>query len=219
MKRLHEERGFTLIELAIVLVIIGIILGAVLKGQDLIQNARAKKFVNKGRAWEVATWTFLDRKGRFPGDSDKDGKIGDGNVENDLTGANFINPPYEGSSGSETNTITLGSYTFYVFLGSVGADGDSDGDADTGKNVMTICVASDCSSTFDDTQIAYIEALDVSIDGSAAGDDGQVIGVNDISNLSLTAAQWEALWTSTPTAAAFSSTSTKAVVYYFDAKR
>ncbi len=215
MRRLHEERGFTLIELAIVLVIIGIILGAVLKGQDLIQNARAKKFVNKGRAWEVAIWTFLDRKGRFPGDNDKDGKIGDGNVKTDLTGANFINPPYEGSS----NTITLGSYTFYVFLGSVGADSDTDGDADTGKNVMTICVAPDCNSTFDDTQIAYAEALDVSIDGSAAGDDGQVIGVSDVTKLSLTAGEWEALWTTTPTPAAFSSASTKAVVYYFDAKR
>lgn len=213
MKRLHEERGFTLIELAIVLVIIGIILGAVLKGQDLIQNARAKKFVNKGRAWEVAVWTFLDRKGRFPGDSDKDGKIGDGNVKTDLTGANFINPPYEGASGSETNTITLGSYTFYVFLG-------TDGGADTGKNVITICVSADCTSTFDDTQIAYAEALDVSIDGSADGADGQVIGVKAAPG-TITATEWEATWASAPTAAAYQSGTggTQAIVYYFDAKR
>ncbi len=207
MRRLHEERGFTLIELAIVLVIIGIILGAVLKGQDLIQNARAKKFVNKGRAWEVAIWTFLDRKGRFPGDDDKDGKIGDGDVKTDLTGANFINPPYEGSS----NTITLGSYTFYVFLG-------TDGGADAGRNVITICVSPDCKGTFDDTQIAYAEALDVSIDGSADGADGQVIGVSGAPG-TITADEWEAAWASAPTAAAFKSGTTQAVVYYFDAKR
>ena len=79
MRRLlRDEKGFTLIELAIVLVIIGIILGAVLKGQDLIASARAKKFVNDaGREWEVGTWTHFDRKGRFPGDADSNGVIGE----------------------------------------------------------------------------------------------------------------------------------------------
>lgn len=123
MKRLRDAKGFTLIELAIVLVIIGIILGAVLKGQDLIQGARAKKFVTAEKAWEVAQWTYMDRKGRFAGDSDKDGKIGDGNVKTDLTGANFINPPYE---SGPANTITMGSFTFYVFFG-------TNGGADAGR--------------------------------------------------------------------------------------
>jgi prepilin-type N-terminal cleavage/methylation domain-containing protein len=210
MKR--NERGFTLIELAIVMVIIGILIGAVLKGQDLIQNARAKKFVNKARAWEVATWTFLDRKGRFPGDSDKDGKIGDGNVYTDLTTANFINPPYEGSTGSETNTITLGSYTFYVFLG-------TDGGADAGRNVMTICASADCATAFSQDQLTYIEAFDVAIDGSADSANGQAIGVNAAPG-TMPAGEWEATWASAPTpAATYTAGTTQALVYYFDAKR
>ena len=36
--------GFTLIEIAIVLVVIGLLLGGVLKGQELINSAKVKKF-------------------------------------------------------------------------------------------------------------------------------------------------------------------------------
>ncbi len=207
-----NEKGFTLIELAIVMVIIGILIGAVLKGQDLIQNARAKKFVTKVRAWEVATWSFYDRKGRFPGDSNKDGKIGDGDVKTDLTGANFINPPYEGSSGSETNTIKLGSYTFYVFFGT---DGDPTATPATGKNIMVICASSNCStSSFSSDELTYIEALDVALDGSADGTAGQAIC--DDGPTTVDSNKWVAYGGIT---AAACNTSAKAFVYYFDAKR
>lgn len=63
----YSERGFTLIELAIVLVIIGIILGAVLKGQDLIENARRTKITTIPGAWEVPIWAYYDRNGYLPG--------------------------------------------------------------------------------------------------------------------------------------------------------
>ena len=42
MAKLRNRRGFSLIEMAIVLVIIGIIIGAIIKGQDLMLNSRAK---------------------------------------------------------------------------------------------------------------------------------------------------------------------------------
>ncbi|MBF0542486.1 MAG: prepilin-type N-terminal cleavage/methylation domain-containing protein, partial [Nitrospirae bacterium] len=44
----NNAKGFTLVEIAIVLVIIGIILGAAMKGKDLIYGARYKKFINAG---------------------------------------------------------------------------------------------------------------------------------------------------------------------------
>lgn len=205
-----KERGFTLIEVAIVLVIIGIIIGAVIKGQDLVENARAKKFVTKGKTWEVGQWNYLDRKGVFTGDTDKDGKIGDGNVKTDFIGASFINPPYEGASGSEANTITLGSLTFYIFFG-------TDGGADAGKNIINICRDATCTA-FTTAELVYLEAFDVSIDGTADGSDGQVIGVSAAPG-TITALEWEAYHAATPTAAAFTAATTRTLVYYFDAKR
>ncbi|RMG69585.1 MAG: prepilin-type N-terminal cleavage/methylation domain-containing protein [Nitrospirae bacterium] len=69
MKRLsRDNRGFTLVELAIVLVIIGIILGAVLKGQELINNAKTKRAFNQYREVLAAIYTYYDKYGFFPGD-------------------------------------------------------------------------------------------------------------------------------------------------------
>ncbi|ODA43382.1 hypothetical protein THER_1890 [Thermodesulfovibrio sp. N1] len=75
MKYLRSNKGFTLVELAIVLVIIGIILGAVLKGQDLINNAKAKRLINDTKGLVALAYTFYDRYGRFPGDCDNDGDV------------------------------------------------------------------------------------------------------------------------------------------------
>ncbi len=96
MKRLKDAKGFTLIELAIVLVIIGIILGAILKGQDLIEGAKVKRITSIPNKWEVPIWTFYDRKGYFPGDTDdpKDGLIDSfGDLKDALGDAKIAYPP------------------------------------------------------------------------------------------------------------------------------
>jgi len=61
-------KGFTLVELAIVLVIIGLILGAILKGQEIINNAKMKRLYNQYREVVAAVYTYYDRYGAFPGD-------------------------------------------------------------------------------------------------------------------------------------------------------
>jgi len=71
----NRNGGFTLIELAIVLVIIGIIIGAILKGQELINNTKSKRFQNDLKNIESMLWTYFDRKGRWPGDCDIDGIV------------------------------------------------------------------------------------------------------------------------------------------------
>src|SRR6185369_11562322 len=63
-----SNRGFTLIEIAIVLVIIGLLLGGVLKGQELINNARVKSFANDFRNIPVAIYAYQDRYRAIPGD-------------------------------------------------------------------------------------------------------------------------------------------------------
>jgi len=65
---MNSERGFTLIEIAIVLVIIGLLLGGVLKGQELITSARVRNIISQQDGLKAAFFGFLDRYRAYPGD-------------------------------------------------------------------------------------------------------------------------------------------------------
>jgi prepilin-type N-terminal cleavage/methylation domain-containing protein len=64
------NRGFTLIEIAIVLVIISLIIGGVLKGQELIINSKIKSVINGAKSISAAIYTYQDRYKAMPGDDD-----------------------------------------------------------------------------------------------------------------------------------------------------
>ena len=66
-----QQQGFTLIEIAIVLVIIGLLLGGVLKGQELIQNARVRNVIAQQDGIKAAFFGFQDRYRGIPGDYDR----------------------------------------------------------------------------------------------------------------------------------------------------
>lgn len=67
MNRRHNQ-GFTLIEIAIVLVIIGLLLGGILKGQELIISARVRNLIAQQDGVKAAFFGFQDRFRAFPGD-------------------------------------------------------------------------------------------------------------------------------------------------------
>lgn len=60
--------GFTLIELAIVLVVIGLLLGGVLKGQELIESARVRNIITQLDSIKAAYYAFQDKYQAAPGD-------------------------------------------------------------------------------------------------------------------------------------------------------
>lgn len=60
--------GFTLIELAIVLVVIGLLLGGVLKGQELIESARVRNIISQLDSIKAAYYAFQDKYRGAPGD-------------------------------------------------------------------------------------------------------------------------------------------------------
>lgn len=67
-KSSNRQSGFTLVELAIVLVIIGLILGAVLKGQQMIENGKVKSVENDLKGVTAAYYSYQDRFKAIPGD-------------------------------------------------------------------------------------------------------------------------------------------------------
>jgi prepilin-type N-terminal cleavage/methylation domain-containing protein len=68
MNMKKAQSGFTLIEIAIVLVIVGLLLGGVLQGQQLIENSRVRAAVNDFNGVPAAAFSYMDRYRRFPGD-------------------------------------------------------------------------------------------------------------------------------------------------------
>ena len=104
-----KQRGVTLVEIAIVLVIIGLLLGGVLKGQELINNAKVRAMADRQSSLKVAWFSFVDRFQALPGDyvfasrsiPGASNGGGDGNlVENEsplvfqhLTGAGYLRCP------------------------------------------------------------------------------------------------------------------------------
>lgn len=92
---MEDQKGFTLIEIAIVLVIIGLLVGGVLKGQEMVTNARIKRVIEDFDGVAAAVYTYQDRYGSLPGDDDQantrftlpdganDAGDGDGLIEGD----------------------------------------------------------------------------------------------------------------------------------------
>lgn len=108
------EKGFTLVELSIVMIIIGLLIGGILKGQELIANARLAATVSKTKAIDAALNTFRDSYAALPGDvttpntrlpncatSTKCGTAGNAN--------NLIGVPTSASGGGTGGAQTNGS--------------------------------------------------------------------------------------------------------------
>lgn len=68
MKNMQKQNGFTLIEIAIVLVIIGLLLGGVMKGQELINSAKVKNLATDFRNIPVYIYGYQDKFKALPGD-------------------------------------------------------------------------------------------------------------------------------------------------------
>lgn len=105
-----NSKGFTLIVMAIVLIIIGIIIGAVVKGKDLASSAEQKRLYSKFlNSWEVAYNAYYDRTGRILGDTATNDNSGtrdghcsnpsDANLNGQLTMVG-LEPPSAGPTGS-----------------------------------------------------------------------------------------------------------------------
>jgi prepilin-type N-terminal cleavage/methylation domain-containing protein len=79
-----QQQGFTLVEIAIVLVIIGLLLGGILKGQEMITQAKIKNVTADFSGISAAYYGYQDRYRAVPGDDANAGRwagtaVGNGN--------------------------------------------------------------------------------------------------------------------------------------------
>ncbi|MBI1887843.1 MAG: prepilin-type N-terminal cleavage/methylation domain-containing protein [Nitrosomonadales bacterium] len=129
MKR--NQSGFTLIEIAIVLVIIGLLLGGVLKGQELINSARVKNLANDFKNIPVFIYGYQDKFKALPGDQTQtvlDAQFPPaGTADASTTAATLANGVINGN----WNATTVASES-YVFWQHVRLAGLAPGATDTG---------------------------------------------------------------------------------------
>jgi prepilin-type N-terminal cleavage/methylation domain-containing protein len=112
-----KQEGFSLIESAIVLVIMGFLIGGILKGKDLIESARLKRVIAQLNEYRLGTSAFLDRYDALPGDFSKastliDQRLQNGNGNGLIDGAGL-------ASGSEA----LNFWTHLSAAGLIGSPG------------------------------------------------------------------------------------------------
>ncbi|NQZ13656.1 MAG: prepilin-type N-terminal cleavage/methylation domain-containing protein [Alphaproteobacteria bacterium] len=115
----RQEAGFTLVELAVVMVIIGLLIGGILKGQELIANAQVTATIAQIKGFDAGITTFKDKYGQLPGDIQNPGGR--------LSGCSAA-PCNDGGNGDgrvSTNpfaamTTTQEGYTAFIQLAAAG---------------------------------------------------------------------------------------------------
>jgi prepilin-type N-terminal cleavage/methylation domain-containing protein len=120
-----RNRGFTLIELSIVLVIIGLIVGGVLVGQDLIRAATERAQISQIEKYNTAVNTFRGKYQALPGDMNATTAATFG-----FNTGNRINCPGQGDGNGLLETANDGSCAYD------GVNGSGQAGSATGENAM-----------------------------------------------------------------------------------
>lgn len=161
---MRNNKGFTLVELAIVLVIIGIIIGGVIKGQTLIESAKGKRVYRDFQTYMSAYNTYQDKNSAIPGDDTTTptgsivGSATAGQFWADLRTDNLI------PAAATTTTAPNGIFGGALTLGNSAA-------TTFGMAKNTICVPNVPGSVADSLDTAY---------DNGAGDTGDIRGATAI---------------------------------------
>lgn len=161
---MKDQKGFGLVELAIVIAISVILSFSLFKGCEMIEDAKLQKFEKSILKWKDSSKDYYNIKGSLPGDTNSNLVIGDEESPSPGTGliqaAGFINNP-------PSNPMAIGSLRFWAYYG-------NDGNTGRPRNVLVICADNACTKTFAGSELKYVQSFDKVIDGKADGKEGEV---------------------------------------------
>lgn len=161
MENIKGQNGFGLVEIAIVITITVILSFSVLKGCEMVEDAKLRKFEQGMLKWRESAKNYDNIKGNLPGDTNSNRIIGDEASPSPgsalIHQADFINNP-------PSNPMAVGSLRFWVYYGNDGRQ----------NNIMVICADNACTETLTRNELKYVQSFDTVIDGEANGKAGEV---------------------------------------------
>ncbi len=101
---MSRQTGFTLVEIAIVLVVIGLLLGGVLKGQELVLNSQIRNTINEYNNVASVLFAYQDRYRQIPGDDDT-ATTRWGATSTDGDGDRQIDGDWDNNDGTEETSL------------------------------------------------------------------------------------------------------------------
>lgn len=100
---MKNNKAFSLIELSIVLIIIGLLVSGVTGGASLIKSAKNRAFINEMNSYKQAFLAYYAQTGNYPGDRNNSGLVG-WNSRQTYTNRNFLFP-YDGTDTANNHYI------------------------------------------------------------------------------------------------------------------
>ncbi len=205
MLKRQTQQAFSLIEMVFVIIVIGVLISMIARGNSTIQTARGKELIQFVQTWESLQADHLDIYGHFAGDTDLDGII-ENDYTNDITVARgFHDIP------NDVDLIRLGSLPYRLAMG----EDDNSGSGGSIHNIILLTDEENSSSALTLQQRAFLAQLDAAIDGAEDAGSGRVRGITAGINLAnhtnsgnITVETTANSWTG--------STSYIGLVYYFD---
>lgn len=131
---MNKNNGFTLVELSIVLVIIGLLIGGILAAQSMVETSRVQALNTQLAQFDAGVFSFHAKYNGLPGDAKLFGGDGDAAIEshNDKTSydgnmnahsgemANFWSQVFPGEY--KAGTYTIGNASALDMISTTGAN-------------------------------------------------------------------------------------------------
>lgn len=118
---MKKQQGFTLIEIAIVLVIIGLLLGGILKGQEMITQGKIKNAISDFNGVQAAYYGYQDRYRAAPGDDPNAGTRWSGTTPGN--GDSIVQGTYNAACTTAPTTESCMFWTHLRLAGFVAGSG------------------------------------------------------------------------------------------------